>query len=169
MKPTYCPSCASLVCSPSGNSDLLIIGEHPTDLDMQKGRPFSSSDNFVTPGKVLRKELEQVGLSLQDFRCCYLWLHEQNKNENCYKAGYDNILTEAKGKKAILLLGAEVVETFTNYKVMNVSGLRVESSVLSAPLIVASVSPSLALARTVGEIRFAVGQWKKYLEQENLI
>lgn len=169
MKSSHCPACGESACPPFGNSDFLIIGEQPNDLDMQRGQPFSSSTNFVTAGRVLRKEMERVGLSLQDFRGAYLWLHEPNKSENCWQAGYDNILDEAKGKKAILLLGADVVETFTSYKVSDVSGLRVESSLLSAPLIVASVSPSLSLARTIGEVRFAVSQWKKYLEMENLI
>ena len=106
MSIQYCPSCGSLVCPPSGKSkDVLILGEFPGDYDMQVLHPFASSSRFVTAGQVLRKELEMVGYSLNQFRVCNLWLHHPNDNEECYKAGFENALTEASGKKAVLLVG----------------------------------------------------------------
>ena len=166
----YCPACANKICPPIGQSaSLLIVGEFPGDLEMIKGHPFAVSHEYVTAGKIFRKELQNVGLSLMDFRVMNLWLHIPNDEENCWQAGYNLVLEEAKGKKAILLVGSDVVETFTKYKVSDVSGLLVDSSVLSSPIIMAMVQPALALHRAVGEVRFAIQQWKKVLEKEGLI
>lgn len=166
-----CPSCAEITCSPSGHSQtILIVGESPSPEDMKQGRPFSTTmDRRITGAKVLRKELERLGVSLQDFRVTYLYLHEPTDNENCYQAGMNNVLEEAKGKQAILLVGPETVEAFTQYKVSDVSGLQVESAILSAPIIYAVVNPSMALARSVGEVRFGITAFVKRLEQENLL
>lgn len=170
MKQRYCPSCGEQACPPSGNSDdLLIIGEFPGDLEMIKGHPFATSPKFMTAGKVFRRELQRVGLSLSEFRVMNLWMHEPNKNENCFKAGYDAVLEEAQGKKAILLVGSDVVTTFTDFKVSEVNGLEVDSPFLSAPHIMAMVNPALALHRAFGEVRFAITQWKELLERENLL
>ena len=166
----YCPSCTELICPPVGRSqDLLIVGEFPGREEMLQGKPFASNSNFITAGKILRKELERCGVSLVDFRVCNLWLHEPTKNENCFKAGYDNVLDEAKGKKAILLVGSDTVSTFTKYKVSDVSGLQVDSDVLSAPIIYASVNPALAQHRSLGEVRFAIEKFVQRLEKEGLI
>ena len=167
-----CPSCSEVICPPSGHSsDLLIIGEFPGDEEMRRGFPFATNLNYITAGKVFRSELgmEPYPMQLAEFRVTNLWLHQPNDNENCRDAGYKQVLEEAKGKKAILLVGSDVVSAFTNYKVSEITGLRVESSILSAPLIVAMVNPALALHRTVGEVRFAIQQWKKYLKEEGLI
>ena len=124
---------------------------------------------FTTAGFVMRKELARVGLDLTQFRVSSLWIHEPTKNEECFKVSYDAVLEEAKGKKFILLVGAEVVETFTGYKVSDVSGLQVDSPVLSAPIIYAMVSSSMALARSVGEVRLSIEKVAKRLEQEGLV
>jgi uracil-DNA glycosylase len=166
----YCPNCTELICPPAGRSqELLIVGEFPGKFEMEQGKPFASSQNFMTAGKILRKELERCGVGLTDFRCINLWLHEPTKDENCFKAGYNNVLDEAKGKKAILLVGSDTVSTFTKYKVSDVSGLQVDSDVLSAPIIYASVNPMLALHRSFGEVRFAIEQFVARLEKEKLI
>jgi len=166
----HCPVCAEPVCSPTGRSqELLIVGEFPGREEMIQGRPFASNPNFMTAGRILKKELERCGVSLSDFRICNLWLHEPNKNENCFKAGYNNVLDEAKGKQAILLVGSDTVETFTGYKVSDVTGLQVDSNVLSAPIIYASVNPALAQHRSLGEVRFAIEKFVRRLEIENLL
>lgn len=165
-----CPSCGNLGVSPSGKSkDLLIITGAPSREDMLRGMLFSINPNFIGEGKVMRKELERVGVSLGDFRVASLWLHEPTKDENCYQAGFNNVLDEAKGRKAILLVGSDVVEAFTDYKVSDVSGLQVDSSILSAPIIYAMVSPGLALHRAVGEIRFAIEKFVGRLQEEGLL
>lgn len=168
--PQYCPSCGDSICPPSGNSkQLLIVGDAPDRMDMMKKHPFSIDTWRTTPGKVLRKELERMGASLNEFRACYLWLHETTRSGSCWQAGYDNVLTEAKGKKAILLMGAEVVSTFTQYKVSDVSGLQVDSPILSASIIYAMISPGLAIQRSLGEVRFAITQFVNRLYEERLL
>lgn len=165
-----CPACANTICPPSGRSeDLLIVGEMPGKLEMEVGHPFATSMRFITAGKVFRKELERVGVSLSQFTVTNLWLHEPNQNENCFKAGYDHVLDLSKGKKAILLVGSDVVDTFTKYKVSDVNGLQVDSAVLSAPIIYALVNPALALHRSVGEVRFGIEKFIHRLEKEELI
>jgi uracil-DNA glycosylase len=166
----HCPVCASPCCLPSGHSkDLLIISEFPGKLEIETGIPFSTHHRYITAGKVFREELKRVGMSLNDFRVANIWIHEPNKSEDCWKVGYDMVLDEAKGKKAILLVGSDTVETFTNYKVSDVSGLQVDSSILSAPIIYATVNPALALHRAHGEVRIGIEKFVKRLEKENLI
>jgi len=166
----FCPSCAEMICPPSGRStDLLIVGEFPGREEMEQGRPFASNPNFMSAGRIFRKELEGMGVSLQDFRLVNLWLHEPTKNEACYQAGFSNVLDEAKGKKAILLVGSDAVEAFTGYKVSDVSGLQVDSNVLSAPIIYAMVNPALASHRALGEVRLGVEKFVNRLQKEGLL
>jgi len=166
----FCPSCGEKVCPPSGYSnEILLIGEFPGSLEMKQGRPFAMHHYTPSAGKILRKELAVFGVDLLQLRCCNLWLHEPNKNENCFKAGLDVCLEEAKGKQAILLIGSEAVETFTGYKVSDVTGLQVDSPMLSAPIIYAMVNPATAFHRTIGEVRLALKNFFKRLEEEHLL
>lgn len=167
----HCPSCAGKICSPSGHSDILLLGEFPGRAEMERGRPFSTHHMYTTAGAVLRRELARVGLDINQFRVSNLWLHEPNDNENCKQIGYEQALDEAKGKNAILLIGSDVVSTFTQYKVMDVSGLQVDSSILSAPIIYAMVNPALALqpGKGIGEVRNGIEKFAKRLEDEGLI
>lgn len=173
MSDKHCPSCAERICPPSGSkeSPILIIGERPGKAEMEAGRPFSTHHMYITAGAVFRKELARVGLDLVRFRVTNLLLHEPNDNENCVKVGYDLALEEAKGKSAILLVGSDVVEAFTQYKVSDVSGLQVDSAILSCPIIYASVNPALALqpGRGIGEVRHAITKFAQRLEKENLL
>lgn len=78
---------------------------------------------------------------------------------------------EAKGKKAILLMGAEPVNFFTagKYGVKEVTSLRIESETsFSAPVIMASVSPSEAFRKGIGELRLALKRFANALEQEGI-
>ncbi len=166
----YCPSCSEIICSPSGHSqDLLIVYGAPSREDMLRGIPFATNPNYTGEGKVMRKELERVGASLSDFRVTTLWLHEPTSSESCWQAGYDHVLDESKGKQAILLVGSDVVEAFTEYKVSDVTGLQVESAVLSAPIIYAMVSPGLALSRALGEVRLGIEKFVGRLQKEGLL
>lgn len=164
-----CPICHNETCPPMGHSDLLIVGEFPGQEEMKQRRPFASNPNFMTAGKILRTELARVGLDFSQFRVMNLWQHEPNKVEECFATGYTTVLDEAKGKRAILLVGSEVVEAFTYYKVSDVSGLQVDSAVLSCPIIYAMVNPALALHRSVGEVRQAIEKFSKRLQKEKLV
>lgn len=163
----FCPACGEPICPPMGKSqELLIIGDAPNQVDMTNGKPFATHYKFNTQGHVLRKELQEYGVSLMDFRVTYLWLHEPTKQENCWQAGYNHVLDEAKGKKAILLVGSDTVSTFTTYNVSDVNGLQVDSNVLSAPIIYALINP---LYRGLGEVRFGIQKFVERLQKEGLI
>jgi hypothetical protein len=164
-----CPVCAE-VCVPAiGKSDVLVIGEFPSTEEVNQGVPFASNPKFMSAGRIFRKELERLGVSFNQLRIMNLWMHIPNKDERCFKLGYDAVLDEAKGKKAILLVGSDVVSTFTEYKVSDVTGLQVDSSVLSAPIIYAMVNPALAQHRALGEVRFGVEKFIHRLEKEGLL
>lgn len=166
-----CPVCSMPTCPPSGSSkDVLVISEFPGRLEMEQKKPFATSHMFTTAGKVFRKELERVGVSLNQWRVMNLWMHEPNEREDCWQAGYDKVLDEAKGKQAILLVGSDTVSTFTKYKVSEVNGLQVDSHILSAPIIYALIQPAIVLhGRGLGEVRFGIEKFVKRLEQENLL
>ena len=78
---------------------------------------------------------------------------------------------EAKGKKAILLMGAEPVKFFTagQYGVKELTSLRIESeTAFTAPVIVASVNPSETHRGGIGELRLAIKRFSNALKEEGL-
>lgn len=160
----YCPACGEVAVPPRGNKDsrILIIGEFPGESEMESGKPFSGP-----AGGVLRTELAKVGLDVPLIRVMNLWLHPVTKDEKCYKAGYDLVLEEAKGRDAILLVGSEVVNTFTNeYKVSEICGLKLDKAdhKLSARLVMAIVNPAIVFHSGIGEVRFGIQKFAEELE-----
>lgn len=160
-----CPSCGEDVIKPYGysKSNILIIGDRPEKDEYKSGRPFAGAT-----GMVLRKELAEVGIDLFSCRMANLWLHTPNKDENCFDAGLNVVLEEAKGKEAILLVGSAPVEYFTGYKVSDVSGLQVDVDMFSAPIVFAMVMPTIVYHGTVGEVRMAIEKFADKLESEGL-
>lgn len=161
-----CPACSEKAVGPSGSrsSPILIVGEFPGDLEMKAGKPFVGG-----AGKVLRRELARNGLDLIQFRVCNLWLHPPNKDENCYKAGFDNVLDEAKGKEAILLLGSECADAFVGLPISEITGLQVDSPMLSAPLVFAVLQPASVFHGTLGEVRLGIKKFCERLEEMDLV
>ena len=164
----HCPSCLEDGVPPSGSkeADILIIGEFPGEAEMERGRPFCGAT-----GKVLRNELRIAGIEFTLCRVANLWLHEPNKNENCFKAGLDIVLDEAKGRRAILLVGSECANVFIGKGVMEISGLQVESPMLSAPIIFAIVNPAIVFQpnRGIGEIRQGLKKFADACRQKGLL
>ncbi len=155
-----CPACGSEECVPPvGNSDanILIVAEYPGEEELKKGIPMVGRMAFV-----LRQELGHLGLDLKSTRRCNLWQHPPNKNPKCLDAGMKVVISEAKGKQAILLLGSDVVDTFIgDHSVMKISGLKVKSSFLSAPIIMVCPNPALVFrkGRGIGEVRLALSKF----------
>jgi uracil-DNA glycosylase len=167
MTSQLCPACAQEIVPPRGStsSRILIVGEFPGQTEIEKGRPFAGP-----AGGVLRTELARVGLDMVRLRITNLWLHEPNKEENCFKAGYDLVLDEAKGKDAILMVGSEVVSAFTEYNVMAINGLRLDKSdhPFSASIVFACLNPAIVFHKSYGEVRFAITEFEKYLKSEGI-
>ena len=170
MRP-LCPKCTTEVVKPSGyaSSKILVIGESPGLDELKSGKPFVGG-----AGKILRSEMANAGLDLFRCRLINLWLHTPPKKtadnfEECFDAGMKVCLEEAKGKEAILLLGADTVQFFTGLSVSDVTGLQVDSNQLSAPIIYACVNPAIVFHKNVGEVRFAINNFVSALTMEGVI
>jgi len=166
-----CLNCKKEIVPNSGfrESKILIVRNmpHETEYASHKSGRFRSP---TTPLSILRDEFFILGVDFVRIRKANLWQHKSNKSDFCFGHGKDALLEEAKGKQAILLCGANVVEYFTDYPVSTVSGLQVESNQLSAPIIYASVDPSTAMSKMgVGEIRFSVQNFVKKLIEEDIL
>jgi len=157
-----CPVCKSSdVVPPSGmeKSKVLIIGEFPGQDEIKTGKPFSGAT-----GGVLRTELSKLGIDLSSIRIMNMWMHLPNKNEKCLEYGVQQVMKEAKGKQAILLIGSDTVKYFCDLKVHNVNGLEVKSNLFSAPLIMACVQPATVFHGTLGELRLSLSKFSKRIE-----
>ena len=174
--PSLCYVCERKAILPTGysQSKVLLIGDAPGIHEIDNNKPVVVITRKQTAGNVLRQELALVGADLYQFRMTNLWYHKpldkKHKNfDNCFKASLDACLMEAKGKQAILLMGAETVQYFTGYKVSNVSGLQVESNMLSAPIIYAMVSPTIVYSgKGLGEPRFAITNFFTHIQKEGI-
>lgn len=167
-----CPVCGNTGVYGRGrtDSDRLIILSHPDWADIVGGLPFSIVPKKNTGGYVMQREMRRVGLELSDFRTVCLWPHENTKDIRCMEAQEQLVLEEAKGKRVILLVGAQAVGHFTGYKVSDVNGLPLESGALSAPIIYPLVNPSgvLVAGQGLGELRFGLSEFAARLEKDKL-
>lgn len=162
IDPFTCPICGNKQCVPpsgSTRSPILIVAEFPGEDEIKKGRPM-----IGRMGTILKAELGRLGVDINRMRLCNLWQHEPNNNEDCYKHGMEVVIQEAKGKKAILLLGSDAVKAFTGEKVSDVCGLNIHSDYLSAPVIVACVNPAQVFHASIGEMRLALKKFSKHIE-----
>jgi len=160
-----CSICgSSQVVPPVGNlkSPVLIVGKYPGTEEIKEGIPM------VGPmGNILKQELFVLGMDLKQTRRMNLWQHPPNNNPDCYQHGVDTVLMESKGRKAILLLGDDVVSQFLPGKsVMSIAGLVMESPFFTAP-VVASPNPAIVFQKSgkVGEVRFSLHQFVKLVSE----
>lgn len=174
VKMNSCPSCNAPMVHAMGDlsANILIIDSKPDKESLAKGQTYAYPDNdwhkpYSLP-YIMSNEFFKLGFDFNQMRRIFLWQHAPNKNEDCFQLHFQNILQEAKGKQAILLMGAESVETFTRYKVSDVSGLEVTSNMLSAPVIFASQSPSTVFSKGVGELRFALKNFTDALIEKGI-
>lgn len=156
----YCPYCDDDQVIPDGPEDspILLIGAYPGKEEVKRGVPMVGA-----MGNVLRGEVGFLGYDIRSFRVTNLWLHPPNDRDDCFNHGVEECIKEAKGKRAILLMGAEPVQYFCNEKVTNVQGLQLSSDRLSAEIVFAMSNPAIVFQKdaTVGETRLAL---KKFIE-----
>ena len=145
-------ACGKLAVPPRGNekAEILIVGEFPGVEEIKQGRPFVGPS-----GKILRSELARVEINLSDCRVTNVALH-QFPDDPCYQFGLEQVINEAKGRRAIFLLGSECSRIFLEKSVLQVSGLVVKSKYLAAPLIMAAPNPAIVISGTLGELRLAI-------------
>lgn len=160
---SICPACSEEGTPPRGskNSKYLLVFNKPYITAAVR-----SYKDKLSGLDILRKELARVGLDIAEFRMCWLNLHEPSKNENCYKVGRDIVLDEAKGKQAVVLVGAEPVEEFTGLSASDVYGLQVESPTFSAPVVFVLPKPEGVFVKGagIGELRLSVEKLGKVLD-----
>jgi hypothetical protein len=108
--------------------------------------------------------LDKIGVNLDDCRVTNLVNH-QFPDERCYTFGLEQAIREAKGRKAILLLGSECSRIFLGKGVLTISGLVVHSKYLSAPVVRATINPAALLSGTVGEFRLALEKFSRALKK----
>jgi hypothetical protein len=111
----------------------------------------------------------RLGVDFSQVRIANLWQHVPNKKEECFQEMKKSLFAETRGKKAILLAGADVVKFFTGYNVSEISGLQVESNKLSASIIFASVDSTTAMSRGMGEIRFSIENFVRKMIEEDVL
>jgi uracil-DNA glycosylase len=165
-----CPVCDTQLIKQSGSTDseILIIGNYPTDKEIERLKPQDRHDlePFIGwGGKYFRQELAKAGLDYYQCRAITLWKHKQNKEDECLNYMIAQVILEAKDKKLILLCGAEVVSTFLDYKVSDTCGLWMDCTYFSGK-VMPMYNPSQMLHGGLGEIRLCL---KKFcLEVEKL-
>jgi len=149
--------CGKRFLPPSGpvDADLLIIGEFPGKDEMRYGRPFCGPS-----GNVLQAEIARLGLDWEKIRVTNISGH-MDPGEACFQFGIECAVHEAKGRKAILLLGSETSKTFLGKNVTAISGLPVKSKFFNAALIRATVNPANVLQGVVGDFRLALSLFVK--------
>ena len=137
---------------PYGNpkSSILIVGEFPGEDEIKIGRPFVGPS-----GRVLKTELGRLGFSMHNAILTNLWLHEKTDNEDCFNAGLEKLLKLGKDKELVLLLGSDTVNFFTDYSVMQVAGLVVETPYF-AGTVMACPNPAQAFYGAIGEVRLSL-------------
>lgn len=162
-----CPVCSEEATAPSGRKTAKYLLVFSKPYPVQKGIRSKYQKEQLTGLDVLRKELSRVGLELNEFRMAYLNMHE-SKNENCYFAGRDIVLDEAKGREAIILVGSEVTEEFCGLSAQDTAGLQVDSMSFSAPLVFVLPKSESVFVRGsgIGEVRLAVTKLERKLNNE---
>ena len=163
-KQQSCPICGTDKFVPAfgpKKSKVLIVGEYVGDQEIKQGLPMVGN-----MGNVLRTELAYLKFDFKSARRTNLWRHTPNKNKECLQNGMEEVIKEAKGRKAILLLGNEVVDLFLNKSVMKIAGLNVKCDYFSAPVVVCCPNPAMAFhaGHGIGEIRLALTKFVRLLE-----
>jgi len=163
----HCPSCFDEIVSTIGPEDaeILIIGSQPSDDDLEFHKPFQGRT-----GRIFRKELRSnADISLSECRQTLLWFHAENKNPSCLDVSMQLLEQEMRGKKYIILVGAQAVKTYAGHGVDQVNGLEVTEYVAPELLspdakVIALTNPSIVFVRGIGELKFGLEQIKKVME-----
>jgi hypothetical protein len=166
-----CPSCGKGCLSPIiRKSPFLIIKESITSNEIAAETIFTLAGHNKygnaenTTIYYLQKEMAMLGMQMGRFSLTNLYLHlpptrRRSKEEKatilkCTDFSIAEVIRVAKDMKIILMMGAEVVRTFTGYGVTDVSGLLVKSDYLpNVPVIIPCPNPDKMMSVPIGELR----------------
>jgi len=163
-----CPYCKGIALPAEGDKDspIILVGNAPNVDEIKAGMLGAGASYYI-----LRQEFQFMGYNIDNFRYTNLWLHKANGNNQCEMYSIEKCISEISGRKAVLLMGAEPVEYFTEWKVMDVCGLQVTSNMLSVPIIYGCISPAKVIQRdeTVGELRLALTKFIKRCRKDEIL
>jgi len=129
------------------------VGDAPTVYDVKDGRPWTGP-----AGEILSLELRKAGINYNKCRVTNMWEHAKAKD--C-RPNIDALIHEMDGRRAILLMGADVVQYFVGENVSDVSGLEVQGDMLPENTIVYAIfNPAIALHDKLGEIRLGLERFR---------
>lgn len=166
-----CKSCGRGTLEPRLNSSPFLIVKESTTANereaetifLQTGKNKWGYDEH-TSSYYLNKEMGKVGLQLNAMSYTALYLHEPSTSkktkeakelaQGCKDYSVQQVIEVAKGKKLILLMGAEAIRTFTGYPATDVYGLLCKSELLpDVPVIVPAPNPDKLMLSPIGELR----------------
>jgi len=169
-----CPSCGKGVLAPKINSSpFMVIKESVTQNEInsktvfvQKGvNKYNHEEN--TTSYYLGREFGIVGLQLVSFSLSCLFMHQLPKGgrskegkevvQGCVEHSVNELVKVAQDKKIILMMGAELVKTFTGYNTSDVYGLLCKSELLpNVPVIIPAPNSDKLMNSPIGEMRLAL-------------
>lgn len=177
----HCPVCSQEIIGAFGDeeSDILLIGSIPDDEELKYHRMFTGQVSHI-----YKKELfHNAGIDLPSTRQVPLWFHDKSKNPDCLDVSVSLVAEEMKGKKFIILVGAEAVTYFTGLSIDNVNGLDVTDEVrmifdtdsadseepdvfqLTEEMRFFAITSPKTVFRSLGEFRFGLQQLGKWLKE----
>lgn len=149
-----CPVCGSAIVDVYGNkeSDILLVGEYPGEEEMRQGYPFVGKT-----GEILHYEMARAGLDMWSCRLTNLWLHYQNKDQECFQYGLRELMIEMAGRK-VLFMGSELANYFIGGGISSWYGLEVSSSLYprSVQWVMYAPNPAICMHAQLGEFRLAI-------------
>lgn len=158
-----CPICGTDDCVPAAgkeDSPVLILGAFPGNEELKYGKPMVGRN-----GTVLAEEFRRANISISQCRITNLWGHAPNENAGCLAHWAKLATKEAKGRKGILIVGAEAVKYFCNCSVEKYNGLLVKSPFLSCPIIMPMIQPVNVFAGGLGEVRLTIQKFARLVEE----
>lgn len=158
-----CPGCGMKgdeLVIPIGNpnSPILILGEHPGKDEIKRGMPMVGAI-----GSVIKAELAYLGLDMCQCRITNIWLHLPTNKKECLNYGIERAIQEAQNRTAILLIGSETTKYFVGMSATDAAGIRLNSPLLSAPIIMSCPQPNFASG--IGEVRLALKKFVAEVER----
>ncbi len=157
-----CIVCNSQIVEPYGSGDILLVGDSPSYLEMEKGYPFVDDS-----GEILRNELLRVGIDLwSGCRLTLMWRHDPTKNQDCFAWMMRDLALEMAGRK-VLLLGSDITKQLLNKGIADISGTVVTSPLFpkSAKFVMAVPNPGICKNKPHGEFRLAIQKFAKLCKE----
>lgn len=169
-----CPNCGKKAIDPILKSQpYLIVKESLTQNEIDQALPFTLTGknkygkDEQTNSYYLMKEMGMVGINFQQLSLTALWMHHPPKMgrtkeskaafQACLDYSISQVIKAAEGKQIVMLMGAEVVRTFTGYGVSEVSGLKCKSDLLpNVPVVIPAHNPDNIMKMPIGELRNAL-------------